>query len=182
MNLWLRLFWVWLTTLFRPPIEAPFGVSIVKMIVLPNDLDVNLHMNNGRYLTVMDLGRFDLVMRGGLLRAIRGAGWTPLLSAAKIRFRRELRLWRMFRVESRVVFWEDTSFVMEHRIIARGKDGGDIVAAVSLNRGRVYDPAARRFIPADEVFRRMNVEAPSPPASPEVRAFLDADAALQRAG
>ena len=182
MNLWLRLIWVWLTTLYRPSIEAPFGVSIVKMIVLPNDLDVNLHMNNGRYLTVMDLGRFDLFARGGLLRAIRGAGWTPLLSAAKIRYRRELRLWRPFRIESRVVFWEDTSFVIEQRIIARGKDGADIVAAISLNRGRVYNPAARRFMPASELFRRMGIDAPSPPASEEVRAFLDADAALQRAG
>ena len=31
------------------------------MRVWPNDLDTNAHMNNGRYLTLMDLGRFDLM-------------------------------------------------------------------------------------------------------------------------
>ena len=182
MNLWLRLLWVFLTTLFRPRLEAPLGVSVVPMIVLPNDLDVNFHMNNGRYLTLMDLGRFDLFARGGLLKAIRGAGWTPILSAAKIRFRRELRVWRRFRIESRVVFWEHTTFVMEHRMIIRGADGGDVLAAVALNRGGVHDAGQRRFVPVAELFGLMNIETSSPPASGEVRAFLDAEAALKRAG
>ncbi len=182
MNLWLRLLWVCLTIWFRPRLAAPLGVSVVPMIVLPNDLDINLHMNNGRYLTVMDLGRFDLFARGGLLKAIRGAGWTPILSAAKIRFRRELRLWRRFRIESRVVFWEHTTFVMEQRIVIRGPDGEDVLAAVSLNRGGVHDPRERRFVPVAELFAMMNIDARSPPASDEVRAFLDAEAALKRAG
>mgnify|MGYP003290859366 CR=1 FL=1 len=33
--------------------------SRVCFRVLPNDCDVNLHMNNGRYWTIMDLGRAD---------------------------------------------------------------------------------------------------------------------------
>lgn len=182
MNLWLRLLWVLLTTLFRPRLAAPFGVSSVTLIVLPNDLDVNLHMNNGRYLTVMDLGRLDLFVRGGMISAIRGAGWKPVLSAAKIRYRRELRLWRLFRVETRVLFWEETTFVMEHRVISRGRDGADIVAAIALNRGGLYDPRARRFVPVARLFAAMNIDAVSPPASDEVRAFLDAEAAMKRAG
>jgi acyl-CoA thioesterase FadM len=182
MNLWLRLLWVWIAGRFRPPIDAPFGVSRVTLMVLPNDLDVNFHMNNGRYLTLMDLGRFDLFARGGLLRAISGAGWRPVLTAAKTRFRRQLRLWRVFRIESRIVYWETTTVVMEHRVVARARDGGDIVSAVSLNRGGVYDPKGKRFVPIADLMALMKVKAVSPPASPEVRAFLDAEEALRRAG
>ena len=46
-------------------------------------------MNNGRYLTLMDLGRADLVIRSGLWRAVLRHGWAPVVSAVKIRFRRE---------------------------------------------------------------------------------------------
>jgi len=182
MNLWLRLLYVYLTTLCRPRIAAPFGVSSVSLIVLPGDLDVNFHINNGRYLTLMDLGRLDLFLRGGLWQAIRRAGWKPMLSAAAIVFRRELRLWRRFRVESRVVYWEQTSFIMEHRLIASDPVKGDVVAALSLNRGGLYDARAKRFVPVSELFARMGVNAAPPPLSADVRAFLDAQNAMRQLG
>ena len=31
-----------------------------------NDLDINFHMNNGRYMTICDLTRVDLFVRSGL--------------------------------------------------------------------------------------------------------------------
>ena len=73
MNLWLRLIWLFLTTPFRPRLAIPTDVSVLGLRVLPNDLDLSLHMNNGRYLTVMDLGRLDLILRSGLA----GAGCPP---------------------------------------------------------------------------------------------------------
>ena len=36
--------------------------------VLPTDLDVNLHMNNGRFLQIMDLARIDWLLRTGILQ------------------------------------------------------------------------------------------------------------------
>ena len=181
MNLWFRLLWLLVASRFRPRLTPPLDVSILSLIVLPNDLDIYGHMNNGRYLTIMDLGRMDLFVRGGLARAIRGAGWTPVLSAAKIRFRRELRLWRRFRLETRIVFWEDTTFVMEHRVFTRIDDGREAIATQALMRGGVYDRSARAFVPVVELFRRMNVEAASPAITDDVRAFLAAEQALKRA-
>ena len=72
MNLWLRVLWVWLRAKFGAKLGMPSGTSCVELIVLPNDLDTNLHMNNGRYLTLMDLGRLDLFVRSGLLAALCG--------------------------------------------------------------------------------------------------------------
>ena len=54
MNLWLRLFLYFLRAPFRKKLQPPFDVSRLAFRVLPNDLDVNLHMNNGRYLTCVD--------------------------------------------------------------------------------------------------------------------------------
>jgi acyl-CoA thioesterase FadM len=162
MNLWLRVVWLFVTSWFRPRLKPPFDASIVDLIVLPNDLDVYAHMNNGRYLAIMDLGRMDCFLRCGLFQAARAAGWNPVLSAAQVRFRRELRLFQKFRLETRILYWEETTFVMEHRIL------------IDMN-GR------RDVVPVADLFARMNVDAVSPPASEAVSAFLAAEEALKRA-
>ena len=54
-------------TLVTAPFRSrlrPTDASTVHFLVWPNDLDMNRHMNNGRYLTLMDLGRFDLELGG----------------------------------------------------------------------------------------------------------------------
>lgn len=56
MNLWLRLLWLIVTAKARGALVLPEGVSIVTFRVWPHDLDLSVHMNNGRYLTLMDLG------------------------------------------------------------------------------------------------------------------------------
>ncbi len=68
MNLWFRLLFLLLSSPFRPKLSAPFAVSRLNFRVLPNDIDSNLHMTNGRYRTIFDLGRLDLVFRMGLGR------------------------------------------------------------------------------------------------------------------
>lgn len=181
MNLWLRLLWLFLTRRSRPRLAPPLGVSVVSLMVFPGDLDVYGHVNNGRYLTIMDLGRMDLFLRGGLVSAIRGAGWTPVLSAAAVRFQRELRVWQKFRLETRIVYWEQTAFVMEHRIILPGEGGRERVATRALMRGGLYDRGKRAFVRVDDLFKKMGVDMVSPAASADVRAFLDADEAMKQA-
>ncbi len=91
MNLWLRLLWLIATAWRRPRIDLPFAHSSLRFRVWPHDLDTSLHLNNGRYWTLMDLGRTDLMIRSGLWRPVLRNGWTPVVSAGQIRFRRELR-------------------------------------------------------------------------------------------
>ena len=65
--------------------------SVLRFRVMPDDLDVNVHMNNGRYLALMDLGRFDVIVRAGLYRPRSHTRRWPLIGSAMIRFRRSLR-------------------------------------------------------------------------------------------
>lgn len=180
MNLFMRMIWLLLTARGR----GPMGVTDEGRVTLrcwPNDLDVNMHMNNGRYLTIMDLGRFDLILRMGLAKAARREGWMPVLSAAKVRFRRELRLFQKFRLETRIVWWSGTHFVMEHRVLARGKGGHESVATVALMLGGLYQRSEKRFVPVEELMKVIGVSAEAPEPAPEVRAFLEAEQALKRA-
>ena len=113
MNLWSRLLWLVATARLLGRLGAPFEVSRLPFRVWPYDLDTSLHMNNGRYWTLMDLGRTDLMLRMGLWRAVLRHGWTQAISTGKIRFRRELRFWRTFTLETRIRCWAETWRVIE---------------------------------------------------------------------
>ncbi|MGL4241811.1 MAG: acyl-CoA thioesterase [Beijerinckiaceae bacterium] len=182
MNLWLRLIWLVLTARWRGRLDPPFAVSELPFRVMPHDLDTSLHMNNGRYWTLMDLGRTDVMLRMGLWRAVLKHGWTPVVSAGKLRFRRELRLFRAFTLRSRILCWSDAWAVIEHRIVSRRDDGEEVVNAAALVRVGLYDRKTRAFVRIQRMMDEMGVVAESPPPSAEVQAFLDAEEAMKQAG
>ena len=182
MNLWLRLLWLLVTRPFQPRLAPPFEASILPFRVWFHDLDTSLHMNNGRYWTLMDLGRADLMLRSGLWRAVLRHGWVPVVNCGTIRFRRELRLFRRFRLETRIVCWRDNWVVIRHRVLAQAKDGSQIVAAAALVRAGLYDRAGKAYVPASRLLAELGVTGPSPEASPEIIAFLDAEETMRQAG
>lgn len=175
MNLWLRLVFLLIAARWRPRLSAPFGVSRLRFTVLPNDLDPSMHMNNGRYWTLMDLGRTDLLLRTGLWRVALKRRWTPIITAGLIRFRRELRPFRRFTLETRVVAWSADRIVIEHRVL---RDDGS-VSAIALVQAGLYDRAARAFVPAAELMTISGATAESPTLRPDVAAFLAAGDALR---
>jgi len=89
--------------------------------VLPNDLDALLHVNNGVYLTLMDLGRTDLLLRSDAFHQVRKQGWYPVLAAETIRFKRSLTLFQKFTIRTSVVGWDDRSIYLEQLFISKGE-------------------------------------------------------------
>jgi acyl-CoA thioesterase FadM len=175
MNLWFRVLLLFLTAPFRARIEAPFGVSRLRFRVWPLDLDTNLHLNNGRYLTIADLGRADLLLQSGMWRAIFKEGLLPMLSGSAIRYRREIRPFQGFTLESRIVCWRATAFVMEHRFMICGQDGEPVTAAIALVRGGLYSKQKRQFVPAARLMEMAGYTGPSPDIEPDIETFLQVE-------
>lgn len=182
MNLWLRLFWLLVSAPFRPRLVLPDGASLLTLRVLPNDLDLALHMNNGRYLAIMDLGRIDLLLRSGLAGAVWRNGWTPVANAALIRFRRELRAFAQYRLATRIVGWHEASVLIEQTFIFAGGAHDGEVAARALFKGGLYDRKARRYVPVADMMAVIGRSGESPAPSPEIDAFLAADATMRESG
>lgn len=179
MNLWLRLFWFALTAWRRPALAQSSDVSVLTFRVWPNDLDLSLHMNNGRYLTLMDLGRLDLLVRMGLWQAVRRHKWTPIASSIIIRYRRELTPFARFRLETRMVSWAEASVVIEQTfVLTTGPHKGQ-VAARALFKGGIYSRAERKFVNVYRLMAEIGVTAASPVPTAEVEAFVRADGALK---
>ena len=102
----------------------------IRMRVLPNDIDINLHLNNARYLSQMDYARTHLLARTGLLGHIIHSRWQPLVGAVWVTYRRSLPLFARFEITSRLVCWDDRWFYIEQTFT--GKSG---LAAVGWVKG-----------------------------------------------
>lgn len=179
MNLWLRLVWYLVRVQFLARIVLPGGYSALLFRVWPTDLDTSLHMNNGRYLTIMDLGRLDFMVRTVLWRPLLKHRWTPIASGIQIRFRRELRSFERFRLETRIVAWSEAAVVMEQQFLFDGGPRDGQVAARALFKGGLYDRKAKTFVTMLRLMAELGVEPVAPELTPEVEAFLKADSALR---
>jgi acyl-CoA thioesterase FadM len=135
VNLFLRLLWLFTVGKVRSRV-SPVGPCRTPFRVLPSDLDVLLHMNNGVYLSLMDLARVDLLRRANLFEAIRANGWYPVVTAQTIQFRRSLTLFQRFDIVTRVLSWDDRTILLEQRF-ERGTD----TIAYALVRGRFLSRA-----------------------------------------
>ena len=130
MNLFLRLFWLLTVGRLRSRV-GPLGPCRTPFRVLPTDLDVMLHMNNGVYLSLMDLARVDLLRRSRLFEPVRERGWYPVVTAQTIQYRRSLKLFQRFSIVTRVLSWTDKSILIEQRF-----ERGAETVAYALIRGR----------------------------------------------
>ena len=98
-----------------PRISASQSVSS-RFRVLPHDIDINLHLNNGRYLQIIDVNRMEFLLRTGVVKIILDLQWKPILGSTSIQFRRELRLWEQAIASTRLVGWDSRWVYLEHRI------------------------------------------------------------------
>ena len=72
----------------------------LRMRVWPNDIDFNLHLNNARYLNLMDYGRTHLLARTGLLRPVLQARYAAMVGAGWVTYRRSLPVFAEFELAS----------------------------------------------------------------------------------
>ncbi|MEZ4664537.1 MAG: hypothetical protein R2911_43950 [Caldilineaceae bacterium] len=65
---------------------AADAVCETTLRCMPWDIDLFLELNNGRVLTLYDLGRFDLAIRTGLARLLRRKRWGLVVAGGSVRY------------------------------------------------------------------------------------------------
>ena len=120
MNLYLRLLTLMLRARRAPKISL-WDEARTPFRVWPNDLDIFRHMNNARYLGLLDLGRTDLMERSGFAKTIKDRGWYPVVGAQTITYKRSLKLWNRFIVTTRVLGFDDRAVYMAQEFRRGGK-------------------------------------------------------------
>ena len=158
------------TSRFRPRIDA-LGESVIRMRVWPNDLDLNMHVNSGRYLSFMDIGRVDLLVRMRAFRAVIGRGWRPINGGTMIIYKKSLLPWERFTVRTRILCWDEKWFYFEHRVERHNGDLAAIANARGLLRGRDGN------VPPVALVEMVGTATASPPMPPYIERWREAEAA-----
>lgn len=131
-----------LTLIGQPRLEL-LATTCVRLRVWPNDLDFNAHVNNGKYLSLADIGRMHWFARTGMLTVARRYKAYPVIGDAIAKFRRDLRLFQTFEIHTRMVGWDSKWGFLEHRFVREGRVLGVVaIRGVFKGPGGSMEPAA----------------------------------------
>lgn len=96
-------------------------VSRLQRRVPLRHVDVNHHMNQAAYAEVFEAGRLDWVLRTRAWDAWRRVGVHPLVAEQRLVYRRELKPWARFEVDTRAVGIDGRLLTFESYAHARGR-------------------------------------------------------------
>lgn len=168
MSFFLRLIKIAIIALFTQR-RRLLDTSVIHLRVWPNDLDLNVHMNNGRYLSLMDLGRVDVMFHSGAFRLWFKQGWQPLVAWSCCRHFKPLNLFQGFEIRTRILGWDEKWIYFEQRF-TRGGQLHALAAVKALMAGN------RRLISTEELFDATgHAQRQSPPLPDWVHSWLKAE-------
>ncbi|WP_170176990.1 acyl-CoA thioesterase [Myceligenerans xiligouense] len=163
MTRMLQLAWTGVFPRKQVPDRSLLDPSVYPMRVLPQDLDLLMHVNNGSYLQLMDVARFRHVAEMGGTALGRQKQFGAVVAASTMKYRRSLKLFDRFELTTRVLGWDERCFYMEQVFTRREKLCARGVVATRFLHSRTND----RIMPATVV--ELLAEAhglASPPESP----------------
>lgn len=120
-------------------------ISRIPFRVQLRDIDLLMHMNNGTYLTMQDLGRLDWMLRTKTFRRLHRHGLNAVVARQTISYRRSLDLGDRYLLETRLLGSDERNFYLEQRFT---KDGQ--IHARSYVLGRFVDKDGA--VPMERVF------------------------------
>jgi len=173
MSIWLRFFWVVIAGFFKKPLA--FGdSSVLRQRVWLDELDINVHMNNAKYLAVMDLGRTDWIVRSGAWRWMTRDKMSPVVGGAMVRYRRSLKLFQPYLLKTRLLGWDERWLYIEQ--IMECREGGMACLAVQ----RTTFTKNGKLVPPAELAAKLGQEASAMPAPDWTHAWGESEAAFVR--
>ena len=135
----------------------------------PWDIDFWMELNNGRTLTLYDLGRIPLAIRTGLYPVLRDNKWGLTVAGSCTRYRRRIRAFEGFEMRSRAVGVDDKFLYLEQSM---WKTSGEC-AGHAMYRTAVTGKSG--IVPPAEVLRAMGRDEPLPPLPAHFRAWIAAE-------
>ena len=142
------------------PRLGPMEEHVSTHMCLPWDLDFMMELNNGRTLTLYDLGRLVLAKRSGFLDVLRRERLGMTMAGAAVRYRRRIRMFDRFTMRSRVTCWDARFIYLEQSMWRQdGECAGHIVYRVAVT-------GPDGIVPPERMTALLGI-APTSPEMPE---------------
>lgn len=120
MNLFWRFLWIIFFSKFETKVDF-FAESKTSFRVFPTDIDIIGHMNNGRYLSYMDLGRINFMIRSDMFAKLNAESIYPVIASETVRFKKSIKLFQKFDLTTKILGWDDKFIYMKHRCMVNGE-------------------------------------------------------------
>lgn len=149
--------------------SLPFdGTHVSYHVCWPWDLDFWQELNNGRTLTLFDLGRIPLGRRTGLIKALRANGWGLTVAGVSVRYRKRIKVFERVEMRSRAIGWDERFFYIEQSMWKRGE-------ATTHGLYRTAVTSRDGIVPPPRVAEAMGLDPTSPPLPDWVRHWIAAE-------
>ncbi len=145
------------------------GVHVSHHRCWPWDLDLWRELNNGRTLTLYDLGRIPLAGRTGLTRVLLKQRWGLTMAGASVRYRKRIKIFERIEMQSRLAGWDDRFFYVEQSMW-KGEDCANQI----VYRSAVTDKNG--IVPTQKVRDALGYDGPAPELPAWITAWIEADA------
>lgn len=165
----IRLAAVMLRARRRPPLDLD-ETATLSLRCWPWDLDIYAEMNNGRVLTLYDLGRFDHAQRIGLIPVLKPNGWGFAVGGASVRYRKRVRAFDRIEMKTTVLGRDERWFYTRQSMLVRGE-------TVSSTLMRTCCTSRAGGVPTDAVAEALGAPDWRPALPDWVRAWIEAEGA-----
>ncbi|MGA1634802.1 MAG: acyl-CoA thioesterase [Gemmobacter sp.] len=160
-----------------PPLPIT-GVHRSVHRIWPWDLDPWAELNNGRTLTLYDLGRIPLFARIGVDRVLAARGWGVTVAGVSVRYRRRLVLMQRVEMVSRLAGWDGRFFYIDQSLWSGGECANQmLLRSAVFGGGEGRGRGAGGILPAPEVAAACGHSGPSPELPPWITAWIAAEGA-----
>lgn len=164
----LRMFKVMAQARRQPPLGL-FDTHVSTLICWPWDLDPWVELNNGRTLTLYDLGRLPLSRRTGFEALLRAKGWGLTVAGSSTRYRRRVTAFSRLTMYTRCLGWDDRFIYMEQSMWK-----GEECTSQVLIRSAIVSKSG--IVPPVELAKAAGVSTLSPELPDWVKAWIAAEA------
>ncbi len=139
-------------------------------ICWPWDVDPWMELNNGRTLTLYDLGRIPMAKRSGMVAAVRSNGWGMAVAGATVRYRRRVKMFDRFAMSGAILGWDARFFYFQQSMWKGAEATSSILLRMAITgQNGLVSPA--------EVARAIGWAETSPELPDYARQWITAEAA-----
>lgn len=115
--------------------------SEITFICRPWDIDMFLEMNNGRVLTLYDLGRFDLAVRSGLTQTLKANHWGLVVAGSTVRYRKRIRAFDKVTMKTQIIGLDDRWVYITQSMWVQGEPCSSVLLRTGItSKGKVINP------------------------------------------
>lgn len=152
----------------RAPKLQPWEPHLNRMRAMPWDIDPLGDLNNGRIVTLSDVGRIALARRIGLIEVMMARGWRIAMAGSTPQYRKRVTLFAKLEWHNRLIGADAKFLFIEHTLFANGVPSANIMTrSVVVHRGKI--------VPAGDVLNAMGHPEWRPELPEWVRTWAAAD-------